>query len=392
MAKKISILGSTGSIGTQTLNVVRSQPGRFIVRALAAGTNTNVLVSQINEFKPEVVSVESSAVLEELLASKNLIYKDFKPCFGPDGLVTCATYADVEIVVVAVVGITGLIPTIEAIKCKKNIALANKETLVAGGSLVVPLAKKYGVSIIPVDSEHSAILQCIAGSPNKNVNKILITASGGPFRTWTEDSIASATIDQALNHPNWSMGKKVTIDSATLMNKALEIIEARWLFDIDYDCIDVLIHPQSIVHSLVEFVDHSVMAQLGLPSMHLPIQYALTHPERLSSDLIRPLNLKDICKLEFFEPDTKKFPCLTLAYKAGKMGGTLPAVLNAANEIAVNAFIDGNIAFNDIFTVVNDCMENHNLVAAPDLNEILEADQWARYSVARVINQSAAYL
>lgn len=390
MAKKISILGSTGSIGTQTLDVVRSQADSFIVTALAAGNNIELLIEQINEFKPQVVSVALESQAANLKKHPHLTFKNFDLVSGNSGLIACATHTCADIVVVAVVGFTGLIPTLEAIKAGKNIALANKETLVAGGSLVMPLAKKHGITITPVDSEHSAILQCIASNNSRDIKKILITASGGPFRTWEGKDIKNASIEQALKHPNWSMGKKVTIDSATLMNKALEIIEARWLFDVDYDNIDVLIHPQSIVHSMVEFKDNSVIAQLGMPSMHLPIQYALTYPERLNTDLIQPLNLKDICQLEFFEPDTKKFPCLTLAYKAGKAGGTMPAVLNAANEIAVNAFIDGNIKFYDIYNLVNNCLEAHQPIETPELKQILEADKWARKSVKEAINTSFA--
>ena len=376
MAKKISLLGSTGSIGTQTLDVVRSLPEKFQVISLSAGKNVELLADQINEFKPAYASVCSKKDADRL---QSLIDTNKITIFtGSEGLKTLASLEEIDMAVIAVVGITGLLPTLEAIKAKKTVALANKETLVAGGSLVIPEAKKYGVEILPIDSEHSAIYQCIANNNEKSIKRILITASGGPFRTWEKDSISSASVDQALAHPNWNMGPKVTIDSATLMNKALEIIEARWLFDVKFEDIEVLIHPQSIVHSLVEFIDGSIIAQLSNPTMHLPIQYALCYPERLESNLVEPLNLSNIQKLEFYPPDEDKFPCLNLAYKVGNLQGTYPAVLNAANEVAVNAFIDSNITFYDVFNIVNSCINEHKSVANPTLEDILEADRWAR--------------
>lgn len=377
MVKLISILGSTGSIGKQTLDVVRSFSKDFQVAGLSAGKNIDLLARQIAEFKPRVVSVYSE---EEANLLRKKLKGGFEPeiQIGPEGLNKVATIEAVSIVVIALVGITGLLPTLEAIRAKKTVALANKETLVAGGSLVIPEAKKHNVTILPIDSEHSAIFQCIANNPSKTIKKIIITASGGPFRTWEKDKINTASIDQALDHPNWDMGPKVTIDSATLMNKALEIIEARWLFDIKYKNIEVLIHPQSIIHSMVEFIDGSTIAQLSPPTMHLPIQYALCYPERKCSSLIEPLNLTRIKTLEFFPPDQDKFPCLNLAYKVGALQGTYPAVLNAANEVAVNAYIEGKIKFYDIYNIVNNCISHHETIDTPDLIDILAADEWAR--------------
>ncbi|MGD9581484.1 MAG: 1-deoxy-D-xylulose-5-phosphate reductoisomerase [Vampirovibrionia bacterium] len=377
MKTRISILGSTGSIGQQTADIVRALPDKFEITGLSARKNVKVLAQQIKEFKPQVASVYSD---EELLQLKKLIGSGVKTdlVVGHDGLVNVATVDSATIVLVSLVGIVGLLPTLEAIKAKKTIALANKETLVAGGSLVIPEALKNNVQIIPVDSEHSAIFQCIASNPKKAVKNITITASGGPFRGWNRQDIANATKEQALKHPNWDMGPKVSIDSATLMNKTLEIIEAKWLFDIDYSNINVVIHPQSIVHSMVEFVDGSVIAQLGNPSMHLPIQYALCYPERVDSGLVEPLDLVKIGNLEFNKPDDQNFPCVTLAYKAGNIGGTSPVVLNASNEIAVNAYINDQISFYDIYDVVNSCIDNHQTVLNPSLEDILAADQWAR--------------
>ncbi|MEW5820837.1 MAG: 1-deoxy-D-xylulose-5-phosphate reductoisomerase [Cyanobacteriota bacterium] len=382
MAKNISILGSTGSIGQQTLEVIKTLPNHFKVISLAAGKNIQLLSWQIEEFKPEYVSVYSEKEADEL---KNML-NGYLPeiLIGSEGLKYIAGQDNSELIIIAVVGITGLVPTIEAIKAKKTIALANKETLVAGGNLVIPEAKKNNVKILPIDSEHSAIFQCLSNS-NKSLNKIIITASGGPFRTWDKDSINTASIEQALTHPNWNMGPKVTIDSATLMNKGLEIIEARWLFDIDYCNIDVLIHPQSIVHSMIEFIDGSILAQLSTPTMHLPIQYALTYPDRLECSLVEPLNLSKIKKLEFYPPDLEKFPCLNLAYKVGNMQGTYPAVLNAANEVAVNAYINGKINFYDIYNCVNSCINNHQSILNPTLEDILNADNWARIYVNKEI-------
>lgn len=377
MVKKISILGSTGSIGSQTLDVIRCYPDKFKVVALSAKKNIEVLAQQIEEFRPLLVSVDSE---ENALKLKKLINTSINTeiLAGQDSLNDVATIDAADMIVISVVGITGLIPTLSAIKAKKTIALANKETLVAGGCLVIAEAQKQGVSILPIDSEHSAIFQCISNNPLKSVRKIIITASGGPFRTWDKSSIESATKEQALVHPNWIMGPKVTIDSATLMNKCLEIIEARWLFDIDYENIEVLIHPQSIVHSMVEFVDGSVIAQMSNPTMHLPIQYALSYPERIETKLVPPLNLSAIGKLEFYPPDEDKFPCLSLAYRVGKLQATYPAVLNAVNEVAVNAYINSRIKFYNIYDIIKGCLATHKPVADPTLEDILAADKWAR--------------
>ena len=377
MQKKISILGSTGSIGKQTLDIVRENIDRFKVVALSAGKNIELLSEQIQEFKPEIATVQSSKDREKL---KKILPKSTKIdiLIGNDGLCEIAKYYKTNIVIVAVVGIVGLLPTLEAIKAKKIIALANKETLVAGGKIVMEEAKKYNVNIIPVDSEHSAIFQCIANNNCSSIKKIIITASGGPFRTWDKNKINSAPINSALAHPNWDMGPKVTIDSATLMNKTLEVIEAKWLFDIDFSKIEVLIHPQSIVHSMVEFIDGSVIAQLSNPTMHLPIQYALSYPDRLNSCLVQTLNLPQIGKLEFYPPDNEKFPALKFISKIEKSMGTTPTVINAANEVAINLYLNGVIKFYDIYKIIDNCLENHNNISNPTLEDILESDSWAR--------------
>jgi 1-deoxy-D-xylulose-5-phosphate reductoisomerase len=377
--KNITILGSTGSIGKQTLDIVRANKDKFRVIGLSAGKNIDLLLQQIHEFKPDYVSVLSENEKKVLLSYQGL--PDIKVYCGEEGPRILAQTPETDMVVIAVVGIAGLIPTLDAIKANKTVALANKETLVAGGCLVMPEARKRNVNILPVDSEHSAIFQCLNSSSNKTVKRIIITASGGPFRTWEKDSIHNASFEQALKHPNWSMGQKVTIDSATLMNKALEIIEARWLFDLNYDQIEVLIHPQSIVHSMVEFVDGSVLAQMGHPTMHVPIQYALSYPDRIPSDLVKPLDLIKTSPLEFYEPDVQKFPALDLAYHAGKADGTYPAVMNAANEVAVKAYITSKISFYDIYKLVKECMNDHQNILNPTLENILEADRWARKNV-----------
>jgi 1-deoxy-D-xylulose-5-phosphate reductoisomerase len=296
---------------------------------------------------------------------------------GEEGLIEAATFHQTDTVLTSLVGFAGLKPTVAAIKAKKNIALANKETLVAAGELVMSLAKKYNVTISPVDSEHSAVFQCLNGENRKQINRIILTASGGPFLEYTTEKMKNVTIEQCLKHPNWSMGRKITIDSATLANKGLEVIEAKWLFDVDYDQIDVCVHPQSIIHSMVEFIDGSVMAQLGMPDMRLPIQYALSYPERLSSQFPR-LDFTRLSALTFSEPDTSRFPALKLAYHAGKTGGTMPCVFNAANEVAVYAFLNGEIGFLDIVQVISYTMEKHTLITTPNLEQIFCTDAWAR--------------
>jgi 1-deoxy-D-xylulose-5-phosphate reductoisomerase len=384
--KKISILGCTGSIGVNTLDVIAHHPSAFSVAALAGGRNILLLKRQIERFHPALASVVDAPHAERL--------RDSLPpgcatavLSGPAGYREVARHGDANMVVSAMVGAAGLLPTLEAIDAGKDVALANKETLVMAGSLVVEKAREKRVRILPVDSEHSAIHQCLAGQRQDDIRRIILTASGGPFRTFSAEQLEAVTPAAALKHPNWEMGRKITIDSASMMNKGLEIIEARWLFDIGIDRIGVLIHPKSIVHSMVEYRDGSVIAQMGIPDMRIPIAYALSFPERLPGresflDLIRA------GPLEFFEPDMERFPCLRLARDAGKAGGTAPAVLNGANEIAVAAFLEERIRFKDLPAVISEVLERHRTVASPGLDEILEADRWARreadYFVERI--------
>lgn len=374
MAKKISILGSTGSIGTQTVDVVRRHPEEFQVVALSAGRRLDLLAEQARWLRPGLICVadsEGAAALRELVGSgPDIIY-------GPEGLEAAATHPDAGLVVTGVVGILGLKPTLAAIESGKDIALANKETLVAGGELITDAARRRGVKIIPVDSEHSAIFQCLQGARKSEVSRLILTASGGPFRTWTLAEMESVTPEQALRHPRWRMGPKVSIDSATLINKALELIEASWLFDTEIDRIDVLIHPESIVHSLVEFVDGSVLSQLGITDMRIPIQYALSYPNRLETGLPR-LDLAAQGRLSFEEPDSERFPSLNYARAAVRIGGTLPAAMNAANEVAVERFLAGDIRFSDIHRIVTRVMDAHTPVLKPQLEDVLQADRWAR--------------
>ncbi|NHM27422.1 1-deoxy-D-xylulose-5-phosphate reductoisomerase [Desulfofundulus sp. TPOSR] len=373
--KEIVILGSTGSIGRQALDVIRRFPDKMRVAGLAAGSNWPLMAEQIREFRPRVVALAREEAAREL--AQNLPPEELPDIFwGPGSLVTVATAVDSGVVLNALTGTVGLGPTVAALEKGLDIALANKETLVAAGELVMKLAREKGARILPVDSEHSAIWQCLAGQPQNRVGKIILTASGGPFRKEPAD-LSRVTVDEALAHPNWRMGKKITIDSATLMNKGLEVLEAHWLFAVDYDQIEVVVHPQSIIHSMVEFVDGSVIAQLGLPDMRLPIQYALSYPDRWPSELPR-VDWFALGELTFEPPDTKRFPCLALAYAAGRTGGTMPAVLNAANEIAVDAFLAGEIDFTAIPRLVAGVMEEHAVVYEPTLEEILAADRWAR--------------
>ncbi|BCJ85298.1 1-deoxy-D-xylulose-5-phosphate reductoisomerase [Effusibacillus dendaii] len=381
MAKKLSILGSTGSIGKQTLDVVAAHPEQFQVTALAAGSQIEVLSKQIEKFRPSLVSVATAELAKEVQARFG---HALQVEYGESGLQQVASAADAELVVTAVVGTLGLRPTMAAVLAGKEIALANKETLVAAGHLITDLARRKGVRILPVDSEHSAIFQCIHGESCKQVARILLTASGGAFRDKTRDEMQQASLADALAHPNWSMGAKITIDSATLMNKGLEVIEAHWLFDLPYEQIEVLIHPQSIVHSLVEFQDRSVLAQLGTPDMRIPIQYALAYPERLEANWPR-LDLLSVGTLTFNKPDLTRFPILGLAFQAGKAGGSVPAVLNAANEMAVSLFLDGKIGFLDIERTLVSVLEQHAPVSHPSLDEILALDQWARETAKREI-------
>lgn len=372
--KKISIIGSTGSIGTQTLDVIRHHPGRFQVEALAAGGNWSLLLEQAREFQPKIVSVADRKTAEKL---QEFMPQNVRITYGEEGLIEAAMATEAEFVVSAVVGSLGLKPVLAAIEAGKTIGLANKETLVSAGHIVTQAAEKHGVKLIPIDSEHSAIFQCLNGEPTSKINKITLTASGGAFRDKERSELENVTVEDALAHPNWSMGAKVTIDTATMANKGLEVIEARWLFDIDYDRIDVVIHPESIIHSMVEFVDHSIMAQLGVPDMRVPIQYALTWPDRFESPAAS-LDLIRAGQLQFREVDFARFPCLKMAYDSGKAGGTYPTVFNAANEVAVHLFLDGQIRFLQIEEIVARVLERHRPVNDPDLEDIFAADTWAR--------------
>jgi len=378
--RNISIIGSTGSIGCSTLDVVRHL-GNVTVRGLASGRNMDLLAKQVHEFAPDVVSTadeQSASELLELL--RNLkIEKIPEIVWGESGLVTVATHPDADAVVSAAVGATGFIPTLRAIEQGKRIALANKETLVMAGELMMAAAAKYGAEILPVDSEHNAIHQCLRGESRKEIRRLILTASGGPFRNKTKQEIACASVDEALNHPNWKMGNKITIDSATLMNKGLEVIEAKWLFGFEADSISVIVHPQSVIHSMVELVDGSVMAQLGVTDMKHAIQYAITYPERLDSCL-EPLDFKKASQLTFEEPDLDKFPCLALAYRALCEGGTMPAAMNAANEVAVQAFLERQISLDKIAKVIEAVMDVHHSESVTDLEAILLADTNARAS------------
>ena len=372
--KKILVLGSTGSIGTNTLDVLKCFPEKFTVTALTAHNNINLLAKQIAEFKPEAVVVGSKAKAEAL---KSLIDFNGKILIGQYGLTQVTKDFDYDILLSALVGFAGLLPTIEGIKRGKRIALANKETLVVAGEIITNLCKKYSAEIIPVDSEHSAIFQCLVGEQNNEVDKLIITASGGPFLNLTSEELNKVTVEQALNHPNWEMGNKVTIDSATMMNKGLEVMEAYWLFGFDVEKIDVVIQPQSIIHSFVQFVDGSIKAQIGTPDMRLPIQYALSYPERFNNTFAQT-DFPKIGQLTFFEPDLKKYKCLQLAFNAINSGGTTPCILNAANEIAVDKFLKKEISFTEIPILIESALskiENHT---APSLETIFECDTLTR--------------
>jgi len=374
--KNLSILGSTGSIGCNTLEIAEMFPDRFAVKALAAKNNIPLLARQIERFSPDIAVVfDEAAALE--LKGKLPAGTGVEVMFGENGYKTAAVHESVDLVVVAVVGAAGLMPTLSAIAARKNIALANKETLVMAGDIVMEQAELNHVAILPIDSEHSAIFQCIEGNRKEDVDKIILTASGGPFLNLPEKEFNKITPRDALNHPNWNMGKKISIDSATLMNKGLETIEAKCLFDVSKEMIDVVIHPQSVIHSMVSFKDGTVMAQLGIPDMKGAIAYAMAHPERLA--LRQPVpDFVKIGKLTFEKPDMKKFPCLTLANTACETGRTLPAVLNAANEVAVAAFLENRLSFIKIPQLIEKTMEHHSVVTDPTLSDILEADQWAR--------------
>lgn len=380
--KAITLLGSTGSIGTQTLDIVAEYPEQFRIVGLTAGRNITLLAQQIRAFNPSIVAISNPDQLPELKA----LITDINPqpilLAGDAGIIEVARYGDSEAVVTGIVGCAGLLPTIAAIEAGKDIALANKETLIAGGPVVNPLIKKHGVKLLPADSEHSAIFQCLQGVPASGLRRIILTASGGAFRDWPVEKLKEVTVADAITHPNWSMGKKITVDSATMMNKGLEVIEAHFLFGLEYDDIEIVIHPQSIIHSLIELQDTSVLAQLGWPDMRLPILYAMSWPERIYTNWER-LDLVKAGNLTFKAPDDQKYPCMSLAYAAGRAGGSMPAVLNAANEQAVALFLEEKIAFLDIPKVIELTCDRHRIDNRqdPNLEDIIEADRWARQEV-----------
>ena len=383
--KAISILGSTGSIGCNTLKVVEHLQNEFRVVALSAGKNVEKLAGQITQFNPELVAVENEDYAEDLLRRVSNLKSQIsdskfqipKILVGEQGLIGVATHDRAETVVSATVGAVGFVPTLRALEAGKRVALANKETLVMAGELMTKAAQTNRAEILPVDSEHNALHQCLRGESKREVKRLILTASGGPFRTKSKQEIENATREEALNHPTWNMGDKITIDCATLMNKGLEVIEARWLFGFDADKISVVVHPQSVVHSMVELIDGSIIAQMGVTDMRHAIQYALTFPER-KKNCLAPLDFAKLAQLNFEEPDLEKFPCLALAYKALKIGGTMPATLNAANEIAVQAFLEDRIRLSDIPKIIEDVMSKHKAQTVSSLEVVLEADSSAR--------------
>jgi len=387
--KAISILGSTGSIGQNTLKVIEHL-GNFRVVAMAAGRNMTVFAEQIAKFKPELVSCDNDICAERLEQELHRLgAKSPRIELNSKGLIAVATHPESETVVSATVGAVGFVPTLRAIEAGKRIALANKETLVMAGELMTAAAEKSGAEILPVDSEHNAIHQCLRGEKKDEVRRLILTASGGPFREKSREEIENATRAEALDHPNWKMGEKITIDSATLMNKGLEVVEAKWLFGFEADQISVIVHPQSVVHSMVEMVDGSIIAQMGVTDMKHPIQYALTYPER-QKNCLEPLDLRSMNKLTFEEPDLDRFPCLGLAFKALEKGGTMPAVLNAANEVAVQAFLDGKIRLSDVAKVNEAVMNGYETQPASSLESILSADAWARSRAIMKLEMSAS--
>ena len=394
--KAITLLGSTGSIGTQTLDIVAQYPEQFRIVGLAAGRNVEMLAAQIRQFKPSIVAI----CQEEKLPDLREAIADIDPqpllVAGEDGVIEVARYGDAQTVVTGIVGCAGLLPTIAAIEAGKDIALANKETLIAGGPVVLPLVERYGVKLLPADSEHSAIFQCLQGVPVDGLRRIMLTASGGAFRDWPVEKLATVKVADALKHPNWSMGRKITVDSATLMNKGLEVIEAHFLFGLDYDRIDIVIHPQSIIHSLIEVQDTSVLAQLGWPDMRLPLLYALSWPERVYTNW-EQLDLVKAGNLTFKAPDHQKYPCMQLAYAAGRAGGSMPAVLNAANEQAVALFLEEKIEFLDIPRCIEWVCDRHSSDNCPNpgLDDIVAADKWARQEVltaSKLISQGISLI
>lgn len=381
--KRITILGSTGSIGGNALDIIARHRDRFKVVALAAGSNIDLIEEQIKAFAPEIVAIADEKSAAEL---RKRVDGKLEVLGGEQGINTVASYSESDFVLSSMVGFSGLIPTINAIKAGKVVGIANKETLVAAGNIVMREAEKHGSKILPVDSEHSAIFQCLEGQDKKYLRRIILTASGGPFLGKKTDELKAVSLEDAMLHPNWKMGKKVTIDSATLMNKGLEVIEASRLFGLTHEHIEVLIHPQSIIHSMVEFNDGGVLSQMSMPDMRGPIGYALSYPERLD-DTVSRLDLAGLEKLTFYRPDTETFPCLEYAYEALEAGGTMPAVLNAANEITVTAFIEGRISFNDIPVIINRTMQAHELMEDSELAVVIEADRWARDKAAGYIRK-----
>jgi 1-deoxy-D-xylulose-5-phosphate reductoisomerase len=379
--KKISILGATGSIGTQTLDILREHPSAFKLVAISVGKNLELARKMITEFQPELVSVQEYHDCNTLKSE----FPKTKFTFGDEGLVEVAVYPSADILVNAVIGSVGLNPTLQAIEGGKTIAIANKETLVTAGHLVMEAAERNGVALLPVDSEHSAIFQCLQGEKDKNIERLILTASGGSFRDRTRNDLEGVTVKEALNHPNWSMGAKITIDSATMMNKGLEVIEAHWLYNMPYEKIDVLLHKESIIHSMVEFHDSSIIAQLGTPDMRVPIQYALSYPDRFPLTTSQRLNLAQIGTLHFQEMDKNRFRCMQFAYVAGKKGGTLPTVLNAANEVAVAAFLNEKITFLQIEDMIEKALSRHDVIIDPDLSIIHEVDKETRQYVSSLL-------
>jgi 1-deoxy-D-xylulose-5-phosphate reductoisomerase len=384
MPERIAVLGSTGSIGSQSLDIISRFPEKFIVETLIAGNNIDLLTRQARQFRPDSVVIMNTDHYPQL--KSNLSDTDIKVFAGREAIEEVVTSSQVDVVIASIVGYSGLRPSIAAIKAGKKIALANKETLVVAGEIIGNLVKESGSRIIPVDSEHSAIFQCLVGEAGNPIEKITLTASGGPFLNWSEEMLKNVKPGDALKHPNWDMGNKVTIDSASLMNKGLEVIEAKWLFDLTPDQISVIVHPQSVIHSFVHFADGSVKAQLGVPDMRIPIQYALTYPDRFNSGLPR-LDFKKNQTLTFYEPDVKKFRNLVLAYEALRKGGNMPCILNAANEMAVNAFLSGKIGFMQIPDVVEHTMEKGLFAASPDLDLLEVTDSNAREIATKYINK-----
>ncbi|WP_137789637.1 1-deoxy-D-xylulose-5-phosphate reductoisomerase [Bacillus sp. E(2018)] len=382
--KSISLLGATGSIGVQTLDVIASHPDQFKLSSMSVGKNIEAAEKIIHQFQPEICAVQNE---EDAKILRSKVSSSTRVVSGMEGLIEAAVSTDSTVLVNAVIGSVGLLPTLKAIEAKKTIALANKETLVTAGHLVMEKAKQHNVAILPVDSEHSAIYQCLNGEDSNRVEKLILTASGGSFRDRTREELKNVTVEEALNHPNWSMGAKITIDSATMMNKGLEVIEAHWLFSFDYSKIDVILHKESIIHSMVEFVDTSIIAHLGQPDMRVPIQYALTYPDRLELINGKRLNLWEVGKLHFQEMDYDRFRCLKLAFQAGNAGGLMPTILNAANEKAVELFLNGHISFLEIEEMIERAMQDLSNVSKPDLETIQETDNRTRQYVESLLSK-----